>query len=79
MNPPPAEGLNEAGEAPPPYKKDGVNVGGVDDAGLTIPMQTLQRDEHRNSKPPEYDAPADGYAAGRVSSDLRRPSGSGGP
>lgn len=48
------EGLNEVGEAPPPYKPAGAGVGQMDGTGIAIPMQTFQPD-HRN-KPPEYDA-----------------------
>jgi hypothetical protein len=44
------EGLNEHGEAPPPYqpKTDGPTV------DLTIPLQTLSRDENDRSHPPQY-------------------------
>lgn len=50
------EGLDERGEAPPPYKRDSGDRS-TDDAGLAIPMQTFQRDE-RHAKPPEYDVSA---------------------
>jgi hypothetical protein len=44
------EGLNEHGEAPPPYqpKVDGPTV------DVTIPLQTLSRDENERSHPPQY-------------------------
>jgi len=51
------EGLNEAGEAPPAYSKNGV--GGspqTDGAGIAIPMQTFQPGDR--SKPPDYDVSA---------------------
>lgn len=47
------EGLNEVGEAPPPYKPAGAGNGQMNGAGITIPMQTFQPDDR--NKPPEYD------------------------
>lgn len=55
------EGLNEHGEAPPPYRpKSDVTVtqgqeGTHDPAsGLTIPLRTLSRDDIEQNRPPEY-------------------------
>ena len=57
------EGLNEHGEAPPPYQpKSEVTVGQEDAgtaqdsaSGLTIPLRTLSRDAIEGSRPPEYE------------------------
>ncbi|OCK81536.1 hypothetical protein K432DRAFT_250674, partial [Lepidopterella palustris CBS 459.81] len=60
------EGLNEQGEAPPPYqpKDDEIAGGGSDNphagvhqdaaSGLTIPLRTLPRNERAILKPPDY-------------------------
>lgn len=55
------EGLNEHGEAPPPYQaKSDVTVahtaGAPHDSisGLSIPLRTLSRDDIENIRPPEY-------------------------
>ncbi|KAF1977299.1 hypothetical protein BU23DRAFT_293723 [Bimuria novae-zelandiae CBS 107.79] len=53
------EGLNEHGEAPPPYQaKDDVTVtqGPPQDpaSGLSIPLRTLSRDEVDAGRPPDY-------------------------
>ncbi|KAF2706154.1 hypothetical protein K504DRAFT_505114 [Pleomassaria siparia CBS 279.74] len=60
------EGLNEHGEAPPPYQpKSDVTVsqGDVEATqdsarGLTIPLRALSRDEMERSQPPGYRATA---------------------
>lgn len=55
------EGLNERGEAPPPYEpKSEVahdNAGSTRDAesGLAIPLRTLSRDGIEHARPPEYE------------------------
>ncbi|KAH7135039.1 hypothetical protein B0J11DRAFT_412723, partial [Dendryphion nanum] len=56
------EGLNEHGEAPPPYHpKNNITTvhnssGGAPDAmaGLTAPLRTLSRDEAELPRPPAY-------------------------
>ncbi|KAF2468435.1 uncharacterized protein BDR25DRAFT_180463, partial [Lindgomyces ingoldianus] len=56
------EGLDEHGEAPPPYEpksettvgQDGVSTNRQPAGGLAIPLRTLQRDEIERSRPPEY-------------------------
>ncbi|ORY07671.1 hypothetical protein BCR34DRAFT_452086, partial [Clohesyomyces aquaticus] len=56
------EGLDEHGEAPPPYEPKGetsVAVGGANSTGegtadISIPLRTLQRDDIERSRPPEY-------------------------
>jgi hypothetical protein len=52
------EGLNEHGEAPPPYiPKTQLNGGGPEtnpDGGPAIPLQTLSREDAGLSKPPDY-------------------------
>jgi hypothetical protein len=55
------EGLDERGEAPPPYQpKSDVNAahatGTTQDAvsGLAVPMQTLSRDTAVQGRPPDY-------------------------
>ncbi|KAH3940192.1 hypothetical protein HBI56_215340 [Parastagonospora nodorum] len=53
------EGLNEAGEAPPPYDGKGtetVSVGAASETGeVGVPLRALVRDE-RAQEPPGYDA-----------------------
>jgi len=54
------EGLNEHGEAPPPYRPKGeatADVGASHDVttGLTIPLRTLPRDETERSRLPGYE------------------------
>lgn len=56
------EGLNEHGEAPPPYEPNNVvsvphNGAGEQDpaSGLTIPMRVLSRDGVQSSGPPKYE------------------------
>lgn len=59
------EGLNELGEAPPPYIKDTqirerrLSVGSASAAELhtepAIPLRTLSRDERDRLKPPDYE------------------------
>jgi hypothetical protein len=55
------EGLNEHGEAPPPYqtKNDGITAHAparTHDivSGLAVPLQTLSRDAVHHGQPPEY-------------------------
>lgn len=56
------EGLNEHGEAPPPYvpKRSGEEARGTGeggqaaDGGPAVPMQTLSREE-AGLKPPDYE------------------------
>ena len=56
------EGLNESGEAPPPYKpKDDTNMtltavdGGFEPAvDVTVPPRTLSRDEAQHARLPDY-------------------------
>ncbi|KAF2874404.1 hypothetical protein BDV95DRAFT_592488 [Massariosphaeria phaeospora] len=56
------EGLNEHGEAPPPYQPTGEGTGShrgssaLYDAasGLPIPLRTLSRDGVENTRPPDY-------------------------
>ena len=52
------EGLNEVGEAPPPYAPAGGKGGEVRVGEVAIPMNTLARDERDRQrelvKPPEY-------------------------
>ncbi|KAF2193711.1 hypothetical protein K469DRAFT_745205 [Zopfia rhizophila CBS 207.26] len=56
------EGLDERGEAPPPYEPKADTAGGQGDAQpvqdsaseLTVPLRTLQRDDIERSRPPEY-------------------------
>lgn len=56
------EGLNELGEAPPPYKardsgggaQHGVGVQASTGAGLTIPLRALGRNGRAAPKPPDY-------------------------
>jgi len=60
------EGLNELGEAPPPYIKDTqmrerrLSVGSTSAAQLptelAIPLRTLSRDERDRLKPPDYES-----------------------
>jgi hypothetical protein len=60
------EGLNELGEAPPPYIKDTqirerrLSVGNASAAELpaepAIPLRTLSRDERDRLKPPDYES-----------------------
>ncbi|KAK4626437.1 hypothetical protein CLAFUW4_04636 [Fulvia fulva] len=47
------EGLNEHGEAPPPYMPK-TREEEANPHGLTVPMQTLSRDEAGLNKPPDY-------------------------
>lgn len=47
----PEEGLNEAGEAPPPYRPDGERHG---QGTPTVPQPALTRDD-AGSKPPDYE------------------------
>lgn len=57
------EGLNEAGEAPPPYHGKAGETGVVD-----VPLQAVVRDE-RAQDPPGYDAADHGvgsYNVGRI-------------
>lgn len=60
------EGLNEHGEAPPPYQPKSEVAsepnGTLQDAasGLTIPLRTLSRDRIDVAQPPQY-AEQDGY------------------
>lgn len=51
------EGLNENGEAPPPYQpKDEVTVETRQDtSGITVPMRALARHGDDRTYPPEYD------------------------
>lgn len=56
------EGLNEAGEAPPAYKRSGNEEGGNAAEGIAIPMQTFQPGDR--NKPPEYAAAVEQTAAG---------------
>ncbi|KAL5116380.1 hypothetical protein ACEQ8H_005728 [Pleosporales sp. CAS-2024a] len=52
----PEEGLNEHGEAPPPYEpKNQVTVGSVQGSGteVALPLQALTRDGHTRA-PPDY-------------------------
>ncbi|KAF2404048.1 hypothetical protein EJ06DRAFT_471777 [Trichodelitschia bisporula] len=50
--PPRQEGLNELGEAPPPYKPEpGQEL-------PQIPLQTLARDPQDRASPPDYEAVA---------------------
>lgn len=49
------EGLNEHGEAPPPYVPKRQSQEGQQGSGPTVPMQTLSRDNAGlNNKPPDY-------------------------
>ncbi|KAF2735337.1 hypothetical protein EJ04DRAFT_563508 [Polyplosphaeria fusca] len=58
------EGLNEDGEAPPPYQpKSEITVAQNEElspqdpeSGLTIPLRTLSRDEIETFRPPAYEA-----------------------
>ena len=60
------EGLNELGEAPPPYIKDTqsrerrLSVGSASAAALpaepAIPLRTLSRDDRDRLKPPDYES-----------------------
>jgi|SRR5579871_4327551 len=60
------EGLNELGEAPPPYIKDTqsreqrLSIGNASAAELptepAIPLRTLSRDERDRLKPPDYES-----------------------
>lgn len=74
------EGLNEHGEAPPPYmpkssvhdpQRDGAIGGQAASAGPAVPMQTLSRDD-AGMRPPEYDE-TDGH------DDMMRPARPQGP
>lgn len=51
------EGLNEQGEAPPPYPRQ-ASVGGLDGqhgaADLVIPLRDLSRRSDQSMKPPDY-------------------------
>lgn len=61
------EGLNELGEAPPPYdprprtppppqvESEGSERAGRDTLGLAVPLATLSRDSRATLKPPDYD------------------------
>lgn len=51
------EGLNEHGEAPPPYQpKDEITVEARQDtSGLAVPLRTLARLGHDRTQPPGYD------------------------
>ena len=59
---PPVEGLNEAGEAPPPYKsndttamtQDPVDGNTVPAACVTVPPRALSRDETEHARLPDY-------------------------
>lgn len=57
------EGLDDRGEAPPPYKPDNI------EPAVAMPMQTLQRDGTAN-KPPDYDEEVTARARGE-SGDVR--------
>lgn len=67
------EGLDEHGEAPPPYQpKSEATVAQGDiaaaqdaTAGLTIPLRTLSRDEIERSRPPGYEEVANGPSTAR--------------
>lgn len=49
------EGLNEHGEAPPPYRPKGdVTVAHAPATSLSIPLRTLSRDQGMAVRPPEY-------------------------
>lgn len=49
------EGLNEHGEAPPPYRPKGdVTVAQDPVTGLSIPLRTLSREQVDAGRPPEY-------------------------
>lgn len=60
------EGLNELGEAPPPYIQDthieerrlpvGSSSTAELPAGPAIPLRTLSRDEQDRLKPPDYES-----------------------
>jgi hypothetical protein len=54
------EGLNEHGEAPPPYipktQMEGLPADGQAN-GPAIPMQTLRREDVGLAKPPDYSPP----------------------
>jgi hypothetical protein len=45
------EGLDEHGEAPPPYQPKTEGAA----ADVTIPLRTLPREEVARSQPPQYD------------------------
>lgn len=66
------EGLNEHGEAPPPYMPKTTDEQ-ANPNGLAVPMQTLSRDEAGLNKPPDY------YSANTPppAEDVARPSGVG--
>ena len=75
------EGLNEVGEAPPPYRPKGEDMGGAEEGGPQIPMNTLARDgrerERDLAKPPEYEAVRADSTVGRHESlDAREASSS---
>lgn len=65
------EGLNENGEAPPPYMPKGqqpedVEAGhGVAGGAPAVPLQTLSRDQ-AGLKPPGYDVAVNGHYGGRA-------------
>ncbi|KAL6712175.1 hypothetical protein ACN47E_000052 [Coniothyrium glycines] len=50
------EGLDERGEAPPPYQPKSETTVVVESAnpGVTIPLRTLSRDAGEGTRPPEY-------------------------
>jgi hypothetical protein len=52
------EGLNEHGEAPPPYIPKNALDGAPDAAGPAIPLQTLRREDAGLAKPPDYEPPS---------------------
>jgi hypothetical protein len=49
------DGLDERGEAPPPYVKEVVIEGERVDAGLAVPPRSLQRETGESSTPPGYE------------------------
>ena len=63
------EGLNEHGEAPPPYvpktsSEERDRNGGGEAIGPAVPLQTLSR-EHAGLKPPDYEEAHNGEQHGR--------------
>jgi len=70
------EGLNELGQAPPPYVAKGeVAAGALVVEEPQIPLRTLARDEgNRDSvKPPEYNVVVQESQAGGTHGDQERP------
>jgi hypothetical protein len=74
------EGLDEHGEAPPPYQpKSDITVDAPADealgpaSSLAIPLRTLPRDENERAQPPGYTAIADSSDFASSRRDLSRP------